>query len=298
MPQETTPAASPAAPTAVIPGARSSVNLGPDYDQGVLVWRGPDFHLYVSDHGRPIVQLTDITSGAPSVTVLNGRAYIAFTNNGNNALHLGWFNGSSQLQGGEIIRLGGVVQTAETGPALAADPANNILYLAWAGTDRTHRLNFTQSFDGGRTWPAGPVTTAEIVAWAPTLAVRDSQVYVGWTGTDPDNTPNVAKYALGRELDTASLPFGGVLRGEQAPGGTRIATDGTTLYAAFSTNTQQRWVQCDDAEAYPADRTIFSEDPDIRSYAPPDLNLDTPAKPRVLWTGTDGRVNDQAVAAV
>ena len=64
--------------------------------------------------------------------MLNGRAYIAFTNNGNNALHLGWFNGSSQLQGGEIIRLGGVVQTAETGPALAADPANNILYLAWA----------------------------------------------------------------------------------------------------------------------------------------------------------------------
>ena len=56
--------------------------------------------------------------------MLNGRAYIAFTNNGNNALHLGWFNGSSQLQGGEIIRLGGVVQTAETGPALAADPAN------------------------------------------------------------------------------------------------------------------------------------------------------------------------------
>ena len=199
---------------------------------------------------------------------------------------------------GETIRLGGVVQTAETGPALAADPANNILYLAWACTDRTHRLNFTQSFDGGRTWPAGPVTTAETVAWAPTLAVRDSQVYVGWTGTDPDNTPNVAKYALGRELDTASLPFGGVLRGEQAPGGTRIATDGTTLCAAFSTNTQQRWVQCDDAEAYPADRTIFSEDPDIRSYAPPDLNLDTPAKPRVLWTGTDGRVNDQAVAAV
>ena len=150
--------------------------------------------------------------------MLNGRAYIAFTNNGNNALHLGWFNGSSQLQGSEIIRLGGVVHTAGTGPALAADPANNILYLAWAGTDRTHRLNFTQSFDGGRTWPAGPVTTAETVAWAPTLAVRDSQVYVGWTGTDPDNTPNVAKYALGRELDTASLPFGGVLRvGDRRP---------------------------------------------------------------------------------
>ena len=31
MPQETTPA-SPASPTAVIPGTRSSVNLGPDYD--------------------------------------------------------------------------------------------------------------------------------------------------------------------------------------------------------------------------------------------------------------------------
>ena len=298
MSQETKkPAASPAAPAAVIPGAHSSVNLGPDYDRGVLVWRGPDFHLYVSDHGRPIVRLTDITSGAPSVAVLDGRAYIAFTDNGNNALHLGWFNGSSQLQGSEIIRRGGGVQTAETGPALAADPANNILYLAWAGTDRTHRLNFAQSFDGGRTWPAGPVTTAETVAWAPTLAVRKSQVYVGWTGTDSNNSPNVAKYDLSPELDRAGLAIGGVLLGEQAPGGTRVATDGTTLYAAFSTNTDQRWVQCDDAETYPENRVIFC-DPGIRSYAPPDLNLDTPAKPRVLWTGTDGRVNDLAVEAV
>lgn len=282
MSQETKPAASPAAPTAVIPGAHSSVNLG------------PDFHLYLSDHGRPIVRLTDITSGAPSVAVLEDRAYIAFTDNGNNALHLGWFNGSSQLQGSEIIRLGGGVQPAEAGPALAADPANNILYLAWAGTDRTHRLNFAQSFDGGRTWPAGPVTTAETVAWAPTLAARKSQVYVGWTGTDSNNSPNVAKYNLSPELDTTYL---GVLPGEQAPGGTRVATDGATLYAAFSTSTDQRWVQCDDAETYPENRVIFS-DIDIRSYALPDLNLDTPAKPRVLWTGTDGRVNDLAVEAV
>jgi len=57
-------------------------------------------------------------------------------------------------------------------------------------------------------------------------------------------------------------------------------------------------VQCDDAEAYPTNRTVFAEDPDIRSYAPPDLNLDAPATPRVLWTGTDGQVNDQAVPAV
>ena len=56
-------------------------------------------------------------------------------------------------------------------------------------------------------------------------------------------------------------------------------------------------MQCDDAETYPENRVIFS-DIDIRSYAPPDLNLDTPAKPRVLWTGTDGRVNDLTVEAV
>ena len=221
MSHETKPAASPAAPTAVIPGAHSSVNLGPDYDRGVLIWRGPDFHLHVSDHGRPIVRLTDITSGAPSVAVLEDRAYIAFTGNGNNALHLGWFNGSSQLRGSEIIRLGGGVQTAEAGPALAADPANNILYLAWAGTDRTHRLNFAQSFDSGRTWPAGPVTTAETVAWAPTLAVRKFQVYVGWTGTDPNNSPNVAKYYLSRELVHYLLLLGD--RRPAAPGSPPMA---------------------------------------------------------------------------
>ena len=282
-----------AAPDGIIPGSRSSVNLGPDYDRGVIVWAGPDGHIFVSAHGRPAVELTDTTSAAPSVAVLpDGRVCIAFAANDlSNAIHIGQFNGTPSLQAGSMVHVNGVVQTTAAGPALAADPGTGVLYLAWAGTDRAHHLNFLISGDGGLSWRGPVVTTQDTVAWAPTLAIRDGEVYVGWTGTDPHNRPNVGRYVRTSTLDKGGV---GVLYLDEAPGGTRVVTDGTRLLALFSTNTQQRWVQCClDVEHYPLDeKIIFSDPPEIRSYTVPDVSFDNPAQPQILWTGTDGQVNE------
>lgn len=82
-----------------------------------------------------------------------------------------------------------LADTAVAGPALA-NLNDQILAIAWMGTDRSHHLNVANSTDGGHTF-SGKVILAETSFDGPALAFGNGNVFLSWVGTNSAHYLNV-----------------------------------------------------------------------------------------------------------
>jgi hypothetical protein len=133
---------------------------------------------------------TDVGQG-PSLWNFNGHLYVAWQGQSSNDIFLGWFNGTSTLQGRTTVRNdSGVLQTTSARPSVAAYDGR--LYVAWRGTDSGGHLNLISSADGVN---FGTVTTFPDTIGgltSPFFSVMTFQgqtqrLYVSWRGTARDN---------------------------------------------------------------------------------------------------------------
>ena len=86
-------------------------------------------------------------------------------------------------------------ETSFTRPSVMAMPAGSgsAVVIAWAGTDAAHHLNVIYDVYGS----PQKVTLAERSVYPPSLAYFAGQVWIAWTGNDPNQSLNVL--ALGAQ---------------------------------------------------------------------------------------------------
>jgi hypothetical protein len=133
------------------------------------------------------------TNDGPALVAFNGRLYLAWT--GTDSGHT--LNVASSPDGVSfdppVTPYKGQGQNSDWGPALAS--FNGRLYLAWTGTDSGHTLNVASSPDGVNfDAPALPFRGGVNTDSAPALAVGGTpeELFLAWTGTDPNHHINVA----------------------------------------------------------------------------------------------------------
>ncbi len=116
-------------------------------------------------------------------------------------------------------------ETAVEGPALA-DLNDNLLVLAWTGSDPDHSINVAVSAEGNCF--CDTVTLSEHSPHGPALASGNGRVFLAWTGTDGNTSLNIIS-------STDARTFAGKLTiGGHEPGEPALAFGNGRLYLAWT----------------------------------------------------------------
>ena len=197
-----------------------------------LAFRGEQNHLDVmfsNDHGNCFGnKLTsgELTSQGPALAFHEGILFVAWTGVGNNRLNV-----AVVTLGGDKVGLADKVTLplgwdSSRSPALAS--FGGALHLAWK--DDSDRLNVASSTDGGQTFRQ-PFTSNETSPQAPTLAVHDGRLLIGWKG-DGNDLLNVATVTISGGVATA-ISGKVIIPTETSPLSPSLASLGEVLFLSW-----------------------------------------------------------------